>query len=1081
MGASVRRMAADEDDPQTRLDEAMDVSARPRRRGWRALCGVAAVLALALIVAWLSRDQIAENLISGQIDKMGLPATYEVESIGADEQVLRHIVIGDPARPDLTIERARVRLQPRWGVPALGRITLEQARLYGTYRGGKLSFGSLDKVLFTGAKEPFRLPDLDIALVDARGLLESDYGPVGLKLEGAGALRDGFRGAIAAIAPQAAKGSCAAQRASVYGTLTVAAEKPHFTGPLRLASLACSPGGLHLANAALQLDATLDPQLDGAEGKLGLASGALGYGDSRASGASGTARFTWRKQALTADYQLGAADIAAPGAALASLAASGTLRAQDSFARIELVGDVNGAGLRPGAGLDSALASAAQGAADSFAAPLLAQLQAALQREGRGSRFTASFIHRQTGQAANLVVPRAMLAGSSGQTLLALSRFQLSAGGSAAPLLSGNFVTSGPGLPRINGRMERSSGGTVTMRLAMQDYAAGSSRLEIPQLVLVQADNGAVGFAGSARLSGPLPGGAARNLALPVEGTWSPGRGLAVWRKCADVSFDSLAIANLTLRRRAMTLCPPPGLPILASNARGTRLAAGASRLDLSGMLGATPIHITGGAAGFAWPGSLAMRSVDVALGDPRDPSRFRIDNLAAKIGKDVAGRFTGGNVRLAEVPLDVLDGAGAWRFADGRLSLSDVAFRLEDRQADDRFQPMVSQGASLVLASNRITAEAAMREPQSQREVVRANIAHDLASGIGSALLAMNELQFDQKLQPDMLSHLLLGVVANAEGKVRGTGRIDWNPQTTSSTGRFTTDSLDFAAAFGPAKGVSGSVEFTDLLGLVTAPDQQLKIASINPGIEVNDGELHFALRPDNVLAVLGAQWPFLNGRLTLEPTRMKLGVAETRSFTLRIEGLDAARFVERMNLGNISATGTFDGVIPLVFDENGGRLEGGQLISRPPGGNVSYVGALTYKDLSTMANFAFDALKSLDYRRMQIDLSGPLEGEIVTRVSFDGIAQGAGAKRNFLTRRIARLPIKFNVNLKAPFFKLVGSLRSLYDPAAVRDPRELGLMGGDGKPLIPLAQPAAQPVPKPATQQPLPGVQPSDSAKAP
>ena len=180
---------------------------------------------------------------------------------------------------------------------------------------------------------------------------------------------------------------------------------------------------------------------------------------------------------------------------------------------------------------------------------------------------------------------------------------------------------------------------------------------------------------------------------------------------------------------------------------------------------------------------------------------------------------------------------------------------------------------------------------------------------------------------------------------------------------------------------------------------------------------------------------------------------------------------------MGNISATGTFDGVIPLVFDENGGRLEGGQLVSRPPGGNVSYVGALSYKDLSAMANFAFDALKSLDYRRMQIDLNGPIEGEVVTRVSFDGIAQGAGARRNFLTRRIARLPIKFNVNLRAPFFKLVGSLRSLYDPSAVRDPRELGLMGNDGKPMpqappLPIQSPPVQPAP-------VQGVQPSVSEK--
>ena len=47
----------------------------------------------------------------------------------------------------------------------------------------------------------------------------------------------------------------------------------------------------------------------------------------------------------------------------------------------------------------------------------------------------------------------------------------------------------------------------------------------------------------------------------------------------------------------------------------------------------------------------------------------------------------------------------------------------------------------------------------------------------------------------------------------------------------------LDFAAAFGPVKGASGTVVFTDLLGLTTAPGQVLAVQSVNPGIEANDG----------------------------------------------------------------------------------------------------------------------------------------------------------------------------------------------------------------------------------------------------
>ena len=155
-------------------------------------------------------------------------------------------------------------------------------------------------------------------------------------------------------------------------------------------------------------------------------------------------------------------------------------------------------------------------------------------------------------------------------------------------------------------------------------------------------------------------------------------------------------------------------------------------------------------------------------------------------------------------------------------------------------------------------------------------------------------------------------------------------------------------------------------------------------------------------------------------------------------------------MELSNIDATGTFDGTLPIIFDDSGnGRIEGGLLIARAPGGNVSYVGELSREDLGTLANFAFDALRSLDYKQMSIAMDGSLTGEIVTRVRFDGVKQGANARRNFVTRRFENLPIRFNVNVTAPFYSLLTSIKSMYDPASVRDPRELGLLTDDGRVL--------------------------------
>lgn len=1072
-------MAAD----QTALVDDPEEIAPPRRRRWSLVLAVLALLLVATLAwAWFSRDRIADNYLGGQLREMGLPATYEIERIGPVAQVLRHIVIGDPNNPDLTIERAEAVIRYRFGFPSIGRITVTRPRIYGSYRGGKLSFGSLDKVLYakTQPQQPFRLPDLDVRIIDGRGLLDSDLGAVGVKLEGAGRLRGGFTGTLAAIAPEASVAGCRVGRASLYGTLGVTGERPHFSGPLR-AGMAICPGGIVLEQVGLRVDGTLDRALDGGEAKFGLGAGPVAAEGVRAEAVKGSGRLTYRARALTARYDLAAETVAAASFGAKVLRAEGTVRTQHALARAALDGTLAGEGLALGKGLDDALAASQRATAATPLAGLLGQMRAGLRRETPGSSFSASYIARQTEAGQALTVPQASLRGGSGQTLLAISRFQLSPSSGTTPHLAGNIVTGGAGLPQISGRMERPGGGEAILRLTMADYRAGAARLAVPQLAIAQDRRGALGFAGRVVMSGPLPGGVASNLAVPLDGNWSKAGGLSLWRRCTPIGFDRLALANLTLERRRVTLCPGPDGAIVRSGPGGTRIAAGTSRLDLAGRLGATPIHIASGPVGFAVPGALAARDVDVALGDPATASRFRLASLNARIGKDIAGRFEGTDVRLAAVPLDLLGAQGSWRYANGVLSIGEGTFRLIDRQPDARFEPLVAAGGQLTLDNNIIQANALLAEPKSGREVLRATIRHDLGSGRGRADLAVAGLTFGPRLQPAALTKLALGVVANVAGTVRGQGMIEWTPAGQTSTGRYTTDALDFAAAFGPVKGASGTIVFTDLLGLVTAPDQRLRLASINPGIEATDGEVRYELRPNSQIAVLGGRWPFLDGTLTLEPTALNLGIAEVRRYTLRVEGMDAAKFIERLAVPNVSATGRFDGALPLVFDENGGRIEGGVLNSRAPGGNVSYVGALTYKDLSTMANFAFDALKSLDYREMRIGMDGALAGEIVTRVRFTGVKQGAGTKQNFLTRRIANLPLQFNINLRAPFYQLLNSFKSLYDPAAVKDPRTLideqgrPLVDKQGRPFAPIAVNPPSPAVKPQN------IQPSDSEKSP
>lgn len=1044
-------------------EEDLSASEAEQSPGWwrrkrRPLLVLAGLLAIVLIIAWFSRERIANNYIGGNLAELDLPATYRIERIGPRQQVLRNLVVGDPAHPDLVIDEVTVDIDYGLLGPGIGRITLRNPRLYGSYRNGKLSFGSLDGLLFEGkSTEPFRLPDLDLALVDARARIETDGGPIGVKLQGKGVLSGGFEGVVGLAAPRIQAADCTLDGVTGWGRLSVNRARPRFAGPVQVEALDCPASELVLAQARSTGEVTFDQALDGFDAKLDLASGRGRWAGNAMSTGQGTVNASWRKQALTAKYTLALNAVNAPSFAARSLTTEGFVRSTGGLAALEADGSAKGDGIAVGSGLDRALQQLAVQARGTLAAPLAMQLRAALGRELNGSTMAGDYALRRTSQGMSLVVPQASVTGSGGAAVLGVSRLQITDSANAARAFSGNFTTGGTGIPRIAGRMESGAAGTPVLRMSMAEYRAGGAAIAIPELTLAQARGGVLGFAGRARLSGPLPGGSARDLILPIDGNWSAGRGLALWRRCTPVSFASLTLSNLTLDRRSVTLCPGRGGAILSYGRDGLRIAAGAPSLAVSGRIGATPIRLASGPIGLAWPGTMVARVVDVELGSG-EPSRFRIEGLEARLGGQLAGRFTGSDVHLAAVPLDIAGATGEWSYAGGALRITGGAFRLTDRQKDARFEPLTAREATLTLFDNRIDAQALMREPASDRAVLLTTIRHDLGTGVGHADLAVQDIRFDNAIQPDTLTKLALGVIANADGVVKGAGTIDWTPDAVTSGGTFSTDALNFAAAFGPVKGVSGAVVFTDLLGIVTAPDQRLTIASINPGIEATDGELSFELKPDGVLQVNGAHWPFLEGTLTLEPTRMVLGVAETRRYTLVIDGLDAAHFVARMGMSNLAASGRFDGRLPLVFDENGGRIEGGVLTSRPPGGNVSYIGALTYRDLSPMANFAFDALKSIDYKQMQIGLEGSLEGEVVTRVSFDGIKQGQGTKRNFITNQIAKLPLRFNVNIRAPFFKLVNSVRSLYDPDYVPDPRLLGIVGADGKPLT-APQPPIQP----------------------
>ncbi|BDI61391.1 YdbH domain-containing protein [Qipengyuania nanhaisediminis] len=1054
---------------------------------WRWRLSLIALIALVLFASaiWIGRERIAANLIDDALDDAGISASYEIASISPGQQVIENLVIGDPAAPDLVVDTVRVDIAYRLGSPRIARIELVRPRLYGQWRGGAVSFGALDPLVFGESDEPAGLPNQDIAIRDGRALIASEYGDIGIKIEGEGPLDGGFDGMIAATAPGFGRDGCRAQRATFFGTVATSAGEPRFSGPLRLRGLACE--GAAASKLDIAADITLSDDFATLDADFRIDAEALEAPGVTLGVLGGTARMTLGLSTgpdgglgnLALEHDLVGEDIAGQGIGAGDVLLAGTVRARDGFAS----GDWNARFSVQDTRIDraglAALSQWRRSADGTLAAPLLGKLEAALPRAVAGGTIAGDLTARTSESGVSMIVPEARLRSAGGESVLALSRISYTSRGQR---LTGNFLTGGAGMPRINGRIQQVRGGDLVARIAMAEYRAGSDALAIPRLELRRDSRGRVTFNGQVRADGAIPGGQVSGLVLPLEGSWSQRAGLEIGRRCTQVRMERLVYGDLSLRGRAVTLCPA-----LANGEAMLRyrdqlaIAVASDDLDLAGELAGTRAHITAARAVLGYPGDFRAEGLVAVLGDAGNQVRLTLDAIEGGFGSEFGGRFEGGTAGLDAVPLDLSHLSGLWRYRDGALAIDEAAFTLTERTgpgpdlADQaRFEPMVTDSAQLRLADGIITATAPL-DRLGQR-VTDVAVRHDLSSGIGHAVLDVPGLRFGDRLQPEDLSYLAKGVIAAAEGEIEGEGRIDWNGSDVTSTGTFRSDSLDFAAAFGPVRGLSGEIVFTDLLGLTTAPGQRLTIGSVNPGVEALGGEVVFALTNGELIDIGSGRWPFMGGELILRPVTIDYGGAGGQSYVFEIVGLDAAQFVAQMELSNLSATGIFDGTIPIHFDEAGnGSIRGGLLISRPPGGNVAYVGELTYEDLGTMANFAFQTLRSLDYNQMQIELNGNLAGEIITNFTIDGVRQGEGAERNFLTRQLAQIPIRFAINVRSENFYLLATIvRGLFDPTVFGNPVDQGLLRVEDGRFVPgdrFVEPVPQPTEDPSTRAPVPG----------
>jgi hypothetical protein len=1029
------------------VEEAEAVARRRRRTVPRilgfALIGLLIVLVVAAIALWTQRRPIATNILKRELDRRGVQASFKLDRIGLRTQQVSNLVIGDPRRPDLTARLAQIQMRIKWnGQVEFYRVVARGVRLHGRVVGRRVSWGEVDRLLPPPSGKPFSLPDISVDLADTSIAVATPFGPIGVAVEGAGNLTGGFKGRLAAASPALDAGRCTLTGMRAALAVSVAARRPQVSGPLSAANFACPASNIAIAQPRFDLNSRFSEGFDRFTGKGRMSAAALAAGVNRLDRFNADLTFGGEPTQV-----LGTVKLSAVGARMAQLTAART-RLDGSYllnaarGQITLVADYGANGVDLDDDLTRPLTAALGGAGGTPLEPIAAAIRASFERATGAMSASGKLRLVNVAGGGAVRVETADVRSASGARILV--------GGDGDGItyywptnrlrVDGRVRTAGGGLPAADLALSMPrGGGPMSGRLMMQPYAAGGARLALDPVRFAALSTGGTRIETVALLDGPLSGGQVTGLRVPISGTVGPGQRLAFGQGCVPLSFASLRLGGLQLGQTQLPICAVGQAVVFRQSDGDIAVRAFTRDLALNGRLGSSPFAARAARGALVGSRGFEFTSVAARLGNPQAPILLNAGRLGGTfMGSGINGTFARADATIGRVPIKLTEADGRWLYYRNRLTVNGAATASDIGSPEPRFYPLRSNDLSFSLAGSDIRAGGSLRHPGTGALVTTVAIRHDLGRGRGGATLDVPGLAFTQNgLQPEMITRLTEGVIALVNGTVTGQGRIAWDGSgEVTSTGEFNTADMDLAAAFGPVTGLSGTIRFTDLLGLETAPGQTVSVARLNPGILVENGVITYQLLPGQLVRIQSGRWPFMGGELILRETVLNLGRPSAKRLTFEVRGLDANMFVNSFGFNDIRAEGRFDGVLPMIFDENGGRIVGGRLDSRAPGGRLSYDGAVNKANLGTAGNLAFNALRDLRFRSMIIRLDGDLAGEFGTTLVIDGVGlAGTNGTQRLISRFVGRIPLKFNVSIRGPFRALIGTAKSLRDPRTLID----------------------------------------------
>ena len=953
---------------------------------------VLAVLLTLVALLYLNRRAATRQVLIGWLEQQGLDADMQVDRVELDG-IVASIRIGDPANPDVTIERVEVdyAIGGPWSKGGVGltpsRVRLVRPVLRASVRGGKLTLGSLDPLVekFTG--RPPR-PDSRGPLIiveRARVRLDTDYGPANIL--GDARIDNGKLMRLIARMPATAFKSGQAEAQDLQAAVDLTTTGDRIAVRLDATAESATLSGLQSQTAKLVVTGNLPyPDLRGRRGdgraalNAGFTAARLSSGGTAARDADARLSFTGQTDGWIETFNIAGAgnlDVRATRIDGALITAAGTRLRLDQ-ARTTFSRDARGFGWR----LDGpATLTAARASGTGLDGADVTLRSARMVMGGRGTALEAG------GPVAlfadRLAWGELILNGVRGAGRLNLVADQ------------GVRVDGAGSLAAARGRwpLFGSVGRDDLPELAGMKQALSAFALDIPALSLTTSPAGAsVALTLPATLR-PANGGilTLHPASAPV---FSALRGQAGGGALSLKAIPGLGLPEADFTIPAWRLTPTGFTATLDGRAALDFGLARGIAVQTRGQLTLASGRVTYVAAGC---GPITVERLELDANDVTDLSgQFcPADRPLASIAD---GRWrSDGTVRgfSADAPFMALrfrDGAGGFTATGGPsgigLDARVASASVVDGTTPLRFNSLSAAGSARLSRENWTGSFGLSRKGTT---LGRLTLVHDGGAGLGGVTIDAPSIVFTGGgLQPGDLSPLAGQFVGSpATGSVAFAGRIDWRPDAEgTSSGRLTIPGLDFVSPAGPVKGLRGTVDFINLAPLTAAPGQRLTADRLESVTPLTDVAVTFGLDKAAV-AVQGGDLTVGSGHISLEPFVVPLDPAQPITGVIVLDKVQLGEVLAGSGFGDkVLLDAVVSGRLPFTSTrEDGVRITGGTLAAVQPGRLSIAREALSGLEAggggeavppSTIQDLAYQAMENLSFDLLSAEVNSLDQGRI-------------------------------------------------------------------------------------------------------